>query len=155
MVREKFIDLGGRSAQRLGLARSLGQVYAALYLSPRPLGLKDLMDSLHISKGNASMSVRQLAEWGTVRRVWVKGDRKDFYEVNPNFSEVLGQFLSYLIKPRLESTSAQLKDMRLCLGDSTVPTSAAGEFMRQRIARIEELQKKAEKLMPLLETILK
>jgi hypothetical protein len=34
---ENFVDLAGRSAQRLGMARSLGQVYAALYLSPRPL----------------------------------------------------------------------------------------------------------------------
>ena len=127
-VREKFIDLGGRSAQRLGFARSLGQVYAALYLSPRPLGLQDLMDTLHISKGNASMSVRQLAEWGTVRRIWVKGDRKDFYE---------------------------LKDMRVYLEKSTEELSEEGVFMRQRIYRIESLQKKIGKVLPLLEKFLK
>ncbi|MDD5261043.1 MAG: hypothetical protein PHD76_04260 [Methylacidiphilales bacterium] len=152
---EKFVDLGGRSAQRLGFARSLGQIYAVLYLNPHSMGLENLMKSLHISKGNASMGVRQLAEWGLIRRIWVKGDRRDYYEVNPNFSEVLGQFLSSLIRPRIESTGAQLNDMRLSLEKTAGKLSPEGEFMRQRIAKMETLQRRAAKILPVLEKILK
>jgi DNA-binding transcriptional regulator GbsR (MarR family) len=152
---ETFVDLAGRSAQRLGFGRSLGQVFAALYLSPEPLGLADLTRQLHISKGNASMSVRQLAEWGAVRQVWVRGDRKDYYEVNTDFAGVVRTFLSTLIRPRLESAGRQLRDMREGAGKGGGRLSERGEFMRQRIARLESLQKKAAKLLPLAETFIR
>lgn len=153
-VREKFVDLGGRSAQRLGLARSLGQIYAALYLNPEPMGLEDLTVVLHISKGSASMSVRQLVEWGAVRQVWIKGDRRDYYEANPDFGIVIRHFLAHLIRPRLDSTGAQLKDLRQCLDKGEGRSSPESEFMRQRMARMEKAQKRIGRVLPLLEKML-
>jgi len=154
-VWDSFVDLAGRSALRLGLARSLGQVYAAIYLSPRPLGLGDLMESLHISKGNASMSVRQLAEWGAIRGVWVKGDRKDYYEATPQFSEVLHHFLSVILKPRILSTENQLKGMHGQLQARNGKLSEEGRFMKERINRLENLHKKLNRFLPLAEKLLR
>ncbi len=150
-----FVDLGGRSAQRLGLARSLGQVYAALYLSPDPLGLEDLMRQLHISKGNASMSVRQLAEWGAVERSWVKGDRRDYWRARDDFRAVLKHFTSAVLKPRLASTSDQLKGMKESLASPrNRQKTDEGEFMRQRIAKLHSFESKMHKLLPLAEKLL-
>lgn len=154
LVWEQFIDLAGRSALKLGLPRSLGQVYAAVYLSSRPLGLDDLMDSLEISKGNASMSLRQLAEWGAVRCIWVKGDRRDYYEATEKFAEVIRHFLNMILKPRIISTTSQLKLMTQDLKESKSPRSAEGDFMCERIVRIENFHKKISKVVPLLEKIL-
>jgi DNA-binding transcriptional regulator GbsR (MarR family) len=151
---EKFVDLGGRSAQRLGMARSLGQIWAALYLSPRPLTLQDLMDCLHISKGGASMSVRQLAEWNAVSRVWVKGDRRDFYEANPEFTQILRHLLTVFLKPRLASTSGQLQDMKNSVGKKEGTSTPEGLFMRERISKLESVHKKVSKLLPLAEKLL-
>lgn len=149
-----FIDLAGRSALRLGLPRSLGQVYAAIYLSPSPLGLEDLMVSLEISKGNASMSVRQLAEWGAVRRIWVKGDRKDYYEATEKFADVIRHFFNAILKPRVNSTSGQLEQMNRTLKELNGKSSDDGRFMRDRIARLESFHKKISKAVPLLEKLL-
>ena len=81
-IRERFIETGGHITQSIGVGRVIGQVFAHIYFSPRPQTLDDLTRELHISKGAASMSVRQLEQWGAVRRVWVKGERKDYYEAN-------------------------------------------------------------------------
>jgi DNA-binding transcriptional regulator GbsR (MarR family) len=149
-----FIDLAGRSSLKLGLPRSLGQVYAAIYLSSSPLGLEDLMDSLHISKGNASMSVRQLAEWGAVRCLWVKGDRKDYYEATEKFSDVVRHFFQVILKPRVASTSSQLQGMSADLKKLNGASSPDGTFMRERIVRLENFHKKISKVFPLVEKLL-
>lgn len=148
------MDLGGRSAQRLGMARSLGQVYAALYLSSRPLGLADLMEQLGISKGNASMSVRQLAEWGAVSRVWVRGDRRDYYEACEEFRSVLEHFLGAIIRPRVKSTEAQLRELEADSKARSKSGSEDAEFMHRRIRKMRGYQAKLSKLLPLLEKIL-
>ncbi|MEM1157453.1 MAG: hypothetical protein AAF649_01110 [Verrucomicrobiota bacterium] len=153
-VWDQFVDLGGRSAQRLGMPRSLGQVYAALYLSPKPLGLQDLMDQLHISKGNASMSVRQLADWGAVKRIWVKGDRKDYYQVVENQSQVIRAFLDNMLKPRLISSGGQLEEMEQQL--DALPHKDPNEmFYRKRITRLRQVHSRISKILPLLEGVLK
>lgn len=153
VIRERFIDLGGRSAQRLGLPRSLGQIYAALYLSPRPMSLQDLMDTLRISKGNASMGVRQLKSWGALDQVWVKGDRRDYYQANPDFRAVLRQLLGALIKPRLESTARQLEEMQR-LAPAKARAGSDTAFIRERLDRLYSFETKVRKLLPLAEKLL-
>lgn len=151
------MDLGGRAAQRLGFPRSMGQIYSALYLSPKPLCLQDLMDLLQISKGGASMSVRQLAAWGAVRQVWMKGERRDFYEANADFGSLFRHFLFGLLAPRIETTGSQLQTMRQELETEITQGSETEQlaFMRDRIARLEQLQGKAGRLLPLVETLFK
>lgn len=151
---KSFVDLAGRSALRLGLSRSLGQVYAAIFLSPKPLGLEDLMEALQISKGNTSMSVRQLAEWGVIRPVWVQGDRRDYYEATEGFTPVIRHFLSVVLKPRLTSTEAQLKTMEIQLEPQNGRLSAEGRFMKERITRLKSFHRKISKLVPLMEKFL-
>jgi HTH-type transcriptional regulator, glycine betaine synthesis regulator len=153
-VWDSFVEMAGRSALRLGLPRSLGQVYAAIYLSSQPLGLEDLMESLEISKGNASMSVRQLAEWGAVRRLWVKGDRKDYYEATERFADVLRHFFNVILKPRVASTSYQLETMAAELKGLNGRATEKGKFMQGRITRIENFHKKISRAVPLLEKFL-
>ncbi len=153
-VWDQFVDLGGRSAQRLGLPRSLGQVFAALYLSPEPLGLQDLMDQLHISKGNASMSVRQLADWGAVKRIWVKGDRRDYYRVEENLSQVVKSFLDNMLKPRLTSSGGQLEDMEQKL-DTSNGDDSLESFYQQRIGKLKKIHQRISKVLPLLEGVLR
>lgn len=150
------MDLAGRSAQRLGFARSLGQIYAVLYLSPRPMSLHDLMEALGISKGNASMGVRQLAAWGAVRQVWVRGDRRDHYEANSDFGAIVRDTLFGVLKPRLRSSADQLRVIREELespGAELPPDDA--RFMRERVARLEALHRKMSKVLPFAEALLR
>lgn len=149
-----FVDLGGRAALRLGLARSLGQVYAALYLSPEPLGLEDLVRDLGISKGNASMSLRRLGEFGAVERVWVSGERRDFWQARDDFRRVLHHVLATVLKPRLVSTAHQLETMQTALKKGEGPASARLVFMKKRIEKLQAARKKLGAVVPILEKVL-
>lgn len=148
-----MVDLGGRSAQRLGFGRSLGQVYAAIYLSPKPLCLQELVDLLGISKGNASMSVRQLEAWGAVRQVWQRGDRRDYYEANVDFRALLRQALAGFIMPRLESAGRQIQDVEAEL-ESAGAGMEDGDFLKQRVRRLRDMQRKLAKVLPFVEKVL-
>jgi len=61
-----------------------------------PLSLDDLVEQLGISKASASMATRQLASWGAIRRIWVPGERRDFYEVIDDIGEVTTMLARYI-----------------------------------------------------------
>ena len=83
-ARDSLIESAGKiSANMLGLvSRVGGQIYALLFLSRHPLSLDQITDFLKLSKGNISVNVRILEDAGLVRKVWIKGDRRDFYEAH-------------------------------------------------------------------------
>tara|TARA_Y100001968_G_C18821040_1_gene464632 strand:- start:128 stop:331 length:204 start_codon:yes stop_codon:yes gene_type:complete len=61
-----------------------------------------------ISEGSASMGTRQLASWGSIRKVWIAGDRRDYYEVIENLEQLIrGSFRKF--KAKLESSNRDLK----------------------------------------------
>lgn len=72
-------DAVGRLMEFWGFKRNMGRVWAVMYLSPHPLTAADLKDLLQISSGAVSMTVAELMRWGVVKKVWVQGERKDFY----------------------------------------------------------------------------
>ena len=62
-----------------GINRTMAQIHALLIVSPNPLTVDEIMERLQISRGNASMSLRDLMDWGIVRRFRHPGERKDRY----------------------------------------------------------------------------
>lgn len=62
-----------------GINRTMAQIHALLFVSGVPLTMNEIMDRLQISRGNASMNLRELMDWGIVRRFRRPGDRKDTY----------------------------------------------------------------------------
>ncbi len=94
-ARMNFIDGAGRiSASLLGiLNRVCGQIYALLLLSSEPLSLDDIVTELGVSKGNVSVNIRVLEDYKLVKKVWVKGTRKDYYEANATLpTKVIKEF---------------------------------------------------------------
>ncbi len=81
---DSFIEAAGKiSANMLGMVNKVGgQIYALLFLSTKPLSLDDIAEILKISKSNISINIRLLEDCKLVRKVWVKGTRKDYYEAS-------------------------------------------------------------------------
>jgi DNA-binding transcriptional regulator GbsR (MarR family) len=110
-ARDNFIEGIGHLASTAGLSRVIGQLYAMLFLSNEPLCLDDMGERLKISKGNASVNIRELEKLGVVKKVWVKGSRKDFYEAELN--------LEKLIKNGIVAAARRRMDMILETVDTT------------------------------------
>ena len=78
---EAFVEAWAGMSSLFGFSPSTARVSALLIASPEPLALGEIAEQLAISRGNASMSLRELRAWGVARRVARPGDRRDFYEV--------------------------------------------------------------------------
>lgn len=78
-ARREFVDLWGQMANHWGISRTMAQIHALLMVSPEPVTAEQIMDELQISRGNVSMNLRDLVNWGIVRRTSVPGDRRDFF----------------------------------------------------------------------------
>jgi DNA-binding transcriptional regulator GbsR (MarR family) len=141
---EKFISDAGNFAQSFGLGRVVGQIYAFLYFSQEPQGLGDMQEALQISKGSASMCVRQLEGWGAVRKIWVKGDRKDYYEANDWFGKVLKNILNESISKRFTHRDEFYEEIESDLAAMNGDADTA--FLKERINHIKAFEAKADKV---------
>ena len=83
-----MVESAGELAASLSLARSVGQIFGLLYVSPVPLSLDDLCEKLSISKGNASVNLRTLEGWEAIERVWVQGSRRAHYRARRDLKRV-------------------------------------------------------------------
>lgn len=65
-----------------GISRTMAEIHALLFVSGEPLCTDDVMEQLHVSRGNASMNLRALVDWGLVRREHKLGDRKEYFRAD-------------------------------------------------------------------------
>ena len=101
-ARDRFVEGIGRLAATVGVSRVNGQLYAMLFLSEKPLCLDDMVERLKISKGNASLNIRKLESLGVAKRVWVKGDRKDFYQAELDIEKIIKGGLIDIARSRMK-----------------------------------------------------
>ena len=78
-AQDLFVLEWGRMSSSWGINRTMAQIHALLFITGEPMDVNDIMDRLQISRGNASMNLRELMDWGIVRRHRQPGDRKDVY----------------------------------------------------------------------------
>ena len=148
-LRRRFVEAAGQMTQTLGAGRVMGQVFAHIYFSRQPQSLDDLTRALGISKGSASMTVRQLEQWTALRQVWIKGERKDYYEASEHFGSVIRRALLDVIGRKMESGDFILTEAEQELnGPGAKPGADADEwsFLRERVAKIRAFRGRAQRL---------
>lgn len=109
---------------------------------------------LGISKGSASMGTRQLASWGSIRKVWVPGDRRDYYEVVEDFGQIIRGSYNNLIKPRIQSSKDRLAALKANLNKdikSGVIPLEKEKVLQERIKTLEKVHKRLFQFLPLVE----
>lgn len=79
-VEQTFILHWGEMGTRWGINRTVAQIHALLFLSPKPLHAEEIASTLAVARSNVSTSLRELQGWGIVRVVHVLGDRRDHFE---------------------------------------------------------------------------
>jgi HTH-type transcriptional regulator, glycine betaine synthesis regulator len=146
-ITRRFVEAAGHMTQSLGAGRVIGQIYAHLFFSREPQTLDDLTAGLEISKGSASMAVRQLEQWGALKRVWVKGDRKAFYEATDEFGLIIRKALLDMVGRRVELADGLLHEAEGMLPEKKRNGGTADkdlEFVRQRVERLREFRDRAQ-----------
>ena len=129
-VQKRFILHWGEMGARWGINRTVAQIHALLYLSPRPLHAEDVAATLSVARSNVSNSLRELQGWGIVRIVHLLGDRRDHFE---SLTDVFQMFEIILAERKRREVDPTLEMLRTCLDEGK-----ADAFTAQRITAMLE-----------------
>jgi DNA-binding transcriptional regulator GbsR (MarR family) len=128
---QKFILHWGEMGTRWGINRTVAQIYALLYLSPKPLTAEEIADALGVARSNVSTSLKELQNWGVVRITHILGDRRDHFESMKDVWEMFRLILDERKKRECDPTLALLRD---CVAQSK--ESQADPQTRERLAEM-------------------
>jgi DNA-binding transcriptional regulator GbsR (MarR family) len=131
---QKFILHWGEMGARWGISRTVAQIHALLYLSPKPLTAEEIATTLSVARSNVSTSLKELQSWGLVSVGHVLGDRKDRYESMQDVWELFKVILDGRKRREVDPTLAVL---RQCAGELEASDSA-DVFTKQRLQEMLE-----------------
>src|SRR5215831_14055592 len=140
-VEDRFVDLWDTMSSLWGISPTMARIHGLLYITGAALSMDDIMDRLGISRGNVSMNLSKLAEWGLIRRVHKRGDRRDYYE---SLRDVWEMFTLVAAQRKRREIDPILNTLRQCrdeLSPDKLGPLADEAVAQERFRRINELLK--------------
>lgn len=128
-LQQRFVLHWGEMGARWGINRTVAQVHALLYLSPRPLHAEEIAATLGVARSNVSTSLRELQGWGLVRVAHILGDRRDHFE---SLKDVWEMFRIIVDERKKRETDPVLHMLREAASDAKKP-GAADAYTRERL----------------------
>lgn len=138
---DHFIESWGSMGVLWGINRSMARIHALMIISEEPVDLDFVAKRLNISRGNASMSLKELRNWGVIQRVYVSGDRRDFYVVEPDPWKM---FFRIAVERKKREFDPALHSLRHLLSESQM--DAEGK-VSERLTQMEEVLSLFNKFM--------
>jgi HTH-type transcriptional regulator, glycine betaine synthesis regulator len=148
-VQDEFIRKWGEMGQIWGINRTMAEIHALLYITGQPLCTDDVMDRLHISRGNSSMSLRALCDWGIIRRMHRRGERREYFE---SLHDVWEMFSIIAAERKRREMDPVLETIKNCIRDlepdklGTLADDDAFKRTRQRLDGMEEFMSLTNKV---------
>jgi len=133
-AQDQFILEWGRMSSSWGINRTMAQIHALLLVTGRALSVDEIIERLHISRGNASMNLRDLMDWGIVHRFRRPGDRKDIYGEEGDVWQMFGRVVRERKRREIDPTIGAIRD---CV--AMLPPDDARDEARLARQRMESL----------------
>lgn len=137
IAQERFIMEWGRMSSSWGINRTMAQLHALLLVSGEDLTMDEMIERLHISRGNASMNLRDLTEWGVIQRYRRPGDRKDIYRTDGDIVQMFSRVVRERKRREIDPTVAAIRDCLAMIPESD--TSEQAEIVRKRLTILIEI----------------
>lgn len=148
-VEDQFVELWNNMADLWGISPTMARIHGLLYITGAALSMDGIMARLAISRGNVSMNLSKLVEWGLVRRVHKRGDRKEYYESLSDVWEMFTLVANQRKRREIDPILNTLKRCRDALTPETLGPLAADEASLRRFQRVNDLLK----LLSLLDSL--
>jgi DNA-binding transcriptional regulator GbsR (MarR family) len=133
---QRFVLHFGEMGSRWGINRTVGQIYALLYVSARPLNADDIADALAFSRSNVSMGLKELQSWNLVRLIHQPNDRREYFQAPEDVWAIFRTLANERRKREIDPTLSMLRDA-LMEQPSATEDIHAQERMRQMHSFIE------------------
>jgi DNA-binding transcriptional regulator GbsR (MarR family) len=130
----QFISHFGEMGSRWGINRTVGQIYALIFISQRSLNADDIADTLEFSRSNVSMGLKELQSWRLVRLKHLPGDRREYFDSPADVWEIFRVLAEERRRREIEPTLSML---RMALLET--PASEAERHAQERMRQMHEL----------------
>src|SRR5712664_3709328 len=149
-AQDLFIRRWGEMGQTWGINRTMAEIHALLYICVTPLCTDDVMERLNISRGNASMSLRALCDWGIIRRLHKRGERREYFESLSDVWEMFSIIAAERKRREMEPVPEPIRQGRQMLSEASLGKAAAKQepvqLTRQRLAGMEQFMEVTNKI---------
>ncbi len=138
-VMERFILHWGEMGTRWGVNRSVAQIHALLYLSPRPLPADEIVEALSIARSNVSNSLKELLAYQLVEVTHVLGDRRDFFKAEIDPWEIMLRIAEERKRREIDPALTMLRDCVAQAGEGRGDEAFVRERLEAMLAFLDEL----------------
>lgn len=135
LAREEFVAQWGALGTQWGINRTMAQIHALLMTSIPPLSTDEVMEELHISRGNAHTNLKELVAWGLVRIVVKKGERREFFEAEKDVWQIFSTVAKERKRREIEPALGVLAK---CAAASEEIDTPEGRAFHDQIRQLEE-----------------
>src|SRR6201993_4032270 len=132
-IQQRYILHWGEMGTRWGINRTVAQIHALLFLSPKPRPADEIAETLNVARSNVSTSIRELESWGIVRAVHVLGERREHYE---SMKDVWEMFRVIVDERKRREVDPTLQLLRRSL--SELDRGGADAYTRERLENMAE-----------------
>jgi DNA-binding transcriptional regulator GbsR (MarR family) len=110
---QSFVLHFGEMGSRWGINRTVGQIYALLFVADRPLNADDLVDALGLSRGGVSMGLKELQSWNLVQLRHLPADRRDHFVTPDDVWVIMRTLVEERKKREIDPTMTVLRELML------------------------------------------
>jgi len=151
-----FIRRWGEMGAYWGISRTMAEIHALLYLSTEPICTDELMERLAISRGNASMNLRLLVDWGLINKVHIRGQRREYYSALTDVWEMFDTIVRQRRRREVEPIIETIHRCRDMVADSPGPTNKnTKDEMADYDQRLNDMLKFLEAVSSMVDLMLK
>ena len=131
---QTFVLHFGEMGSRWGINRTVGQIYALLYVSKEPLNAEDIVERLGVSRSNVSMGLKELQSWNLVRLQHKPGDRRDYFSTPDDIWQIVRTLVEERKKREIDPTMTLLREVLM-----QEPASAEERHAQERMREMHDL----------------
>lgn len=118
-AKNKFVQTWGALGSQWGINKTMAQIHALLMVSHEPVSMEDIMEELQISRGNASMNLRALMDWGIAYKEYKAGERREFFTAEKDLDELAVKISRERSKREIKPALKVLKEVSSIKSDNT------------------------------------
>ena len=133
-LNRQFVAHFGEMGSRWGINRTVGQIYALIFISERALNADEIAELLEFSRSNVSMGLKELQAWRLVRLRHQPGDRREYFEAPQDVWEIFRVLAEERRRREVEPTLSMLRSALL-----ETPTSDEERHAQQRMREMHDL----------------
>lgn len=143
-AKNKFVQTWGALGSQWGINKTMAQIHALLMVSAEPLSMEDIMEDLQISRGNASMNLRALMDWGIVYKEFKQGERREFFTAEKDLDELAVKIAQERSKREIKPALKVLKEISTAVKDDK---SAETRHFTEQTTKLYDFVLKADNML--------